>query len=73
MLLDNKVINPSEFPDSVASEMTIEMSIVMRRKSCCYGKRKCPRCGNINNISVTLDNGWIEWEVPPIYAIVEDY
>lgn len=72
MLRDNKVINPSEFPDSVASGTTIEMSIVMRREHCYYGKRKCPRCGNINNISVTLDNGWIEWEVPSIYAIVDD-
>jgi hypothetical protein len=68
MLRDNEVINPSEFPDSVASGMTMEMSIVMHRKPCCYGERKCPRCGNISNKPLTLDNGWIEWEVPSIYA-----
>jgi hypothetical protein len=69
MLHDNKVLNPSEFPDSVASGMTIEMSIVLRMASL-SGAKKCPRCGHIDNTSISIDDGWSEWGVPPISVIL---
>jgi hypothetical protein len=71
MLHDNKVINHSEFPDSVASGMTIEMSIVLRKASL-SGAKKCPRCGHIDNTFVTMDDGWTEWGVPSIPVIIDN-
>jgi hypothetical protein len=72
MLHDNKVIKPSDFPDSVTSGMTIEMSIVLRQRASIYSVKKCPRCGHINNISFASDDGWIEWEVPPISVTINN-
>ena len=70
MLHGNRLINPLEFPDSVASGMKIEMSIVVRRNDSRYYAKDCPRCGRINNISI--DDGWMEWEVPSISVIVNN-
>jgi hypothetical protein len=71
MLHDNKFINPLEFPDSVASGMTIEMSIILRKVSL-YGAKKCPRCGHMDNTSVAVDDGWIEWGVPSIFVTIDN-
>ena len=67
---DNKVINPSEFPDSVASGMTIEMSIIMIWKASLYSAKTCPQCGHINHTYVVVDDGWTEWGVPSISVII---
>ena len=70
MLHGNQLINPLEFPDSVTSGMTIEMSIVVRRNNGRYNAKDCPRCGHINNISI--DDGWMEWEVVSNSIIVNN-
>lgn len=72
MLHNNKVIDPLEFPDRVVSGMTIEMSIILRRrKSSQSNTKKCPRCGY--SASVPVGGGWVEWEVPSISLTYMDH
>jgi hypothetical protein len=70
MLRDNKFIDPSEFPDSVSSGITIEMSIGLQQNASVYRPKKCPRCGHVHNLSITGDDDWIEWEVFSISAVI---
>jgi hypothetical protein len=70
MLHDNKLIDPSEFPDYVALGMTIEMSIILRKPSSRSRTKKCPRCGY--SASVTVGDDWDEWGVPSIAIIIHN-
>lgn len=65
MLHNNKVIAPLEFTNSVSPGMVIEMSIVLLQDASEYRTKKCPQCGHVNNISITGNDGWIQWEILP--------
>ncbi|KAF8336038.1 hypothetical protein F5887DRAFT_988374 [Amanita rubescens] len=69
MLHNNKVIDPLEFPDRVASGMTIEMSIILRRRTSSQSNtKKCPRCGY--STSVPVGDGWVEcWHCSGQYQL----
>ena len=54
---DNQVIKLSEFPDSVESGMTVEMSITLREVQ--DNQRRCLWCGYVH--VYVIDSDWIEW------------
>jgi hypothetical protein len=58
---DNRVIRPSEFPNSARSGLIVEMSITLQEiKPFRDHQWKCPRCDCIH-VNVAADGDWVEW------------
>jgi hypothetical protein len=60
---DSRMINRSEFHNTIKPDMILEMTIVMRESTTLEENRgKCPRC-YYANFNPAVSNGWIEWKV----------
>jgi hypothetical protein len=58
---DSQTIDPSEFANVVGPGMTLEMSIILQRRTALQdNKGKCPQCRYVNS-TLNVINGWIEW------------
>jgi hypothetical protein len=61
--LNSQTIGPLEFANAVKPGMTLEMSIILRRRTALRdNKGKCPQCNYLNpTVKATYD--WIKWQV----------
>jgi hypothetical protein len=72
---DGQMISPLEFAKTVRPGMTLEMSIVLRRRTTLpHSKMQCPQCEYIHS-TINTAYGWIEWQVASnlIYVTCGEY
>jgi hypothetical protein len=61
--LNSQTIGPLEFANAVKPGITLEMSIILRRRTALRdNKGKCPQCNHFNP-TVKATYGWIKWQV----------